>query len=276
MGFLRVKSRVINLSVNSEALFNISTDAISDAVSNLERKRPTKSRRIIINSLKPKSKMKKLIGTAKVFASLLLMGSVFCFGSCSDDDDNVPPTPDEVTTDVMFGEYSGKMVAASIATQDGEGEETPSGTDITATLDNDTIRFEDFPIRDIVLAIVQDETTADQIVEAVGQVGYAIGYEPTLAAEKDTVTFVLDPKPLTLAVQLPSDTEEEAQTLQIEVKVEAGAEGTYDVESGHIVFDFSATEVLLGAGEEQTPLEGFDGINLQFDMKQSKTKAHWL
>lgn len=276
MGFLRVKSRVINLSVNSEALFNISTDAISDAVSNLERKRPTKSRRIIINSLKPKSKMKKLIGTAKVFASLLLMGSMFCFVSCSDDDDNVTPTPDEVTTDVMFGEYSGKMVAASIATQNGEGEETPSGTDITATLDNDTIRFEDFPIRDIVLAIVQDETTADQIVEAVGQVGYAIGYEPTLAAEKDTVTFVLDPKPLTLAVQLPSDTEEEAQTLQIEVKVEAGAEGTYDVESGHIVFDFSATEVLLGAGEEQTPLEGFDGINLQFDMNQSKTKAHWL
>lgn len=220
--------------------------------------------------------MEKLIGTAKVFASLLLMGSVFCFASCSDDDDNVPPTPDEVTTDVMFGEYSGKMVAASIATQDGEGEETPSGTDITATLDNDTIRFEDFPIRDIVLAIVQDETTADQIVEAVGQVGYAIGYEPTLAAEKDTVTFVLDPKPLTLAVQLPSDTEEEAQTLQIEVKVEAGAEGTYDVESGHIVFDFSATEVLLGAGEEQTPLEGFDGLHLLLDMNQSKAKAHWL
>lgn len=219
--------------------------------------------------------MKKLIGTAKVFASLLLMGSMFCFTSCSDDDDNVP-NPDEVTTDVMFGEYSGKMVAASIATQDDEGEETPSGTDITATLNNDTIRFEDFPIRDIVLAIVQDETTADQIVEAVGQVGYAIDYKPTLAAEKDTVTYVLDPKPLTLAVQMPSDTEEEAQTLQIEVKVEAGEEAVYDVESGHTTFNFSATEVLLGEGEEQTPLEGFDGINLQFDMNQNKTKAHWL
>ena len=219
--------------------------------------------------------MKKLIGTAKVFASLLLMGSMFCFTSCSDDDDNVP-NPDEVTTDVMFGEYSGKMVAASIATQDDEGEETPSGTDITATLNNDTIRFEDFPIRDIVLAIVQDETTADQIVEAVGQVSYSIGYKPTLASEKDTVTYVLDPKPLTLAVQMPSDTEEEAQTLQIEVKVEAGEEAVYDVESGHTTFNFSATEVLLGEGEEQTPLEGFDGINLQFDMNQSKTKAHWL
>lgn len=217
--------------------------------------------------------MKKLIGTAKVFASLLLMGSMFCFTSCSDDDDNVP-NPDEVTTDVMFGEYSGKMVAASIATQDDEGEETPSGTDITATLNNDTIRFEDFPIRDIVLAIVQDETTADQIVEAVGQVSYSIGYKPTLASEKDTVTYVLDPKPLTLAVQIPSDTEEEAQTLQIEVKVEAGEEAVYDVESGHTTFNFSATEVLLGEGEEQTPLEGFDGINLQFDMNQSKAKAH--
>ena len=223
--------------------------------------------------------MKKLIGTAKVFASLLLMGSMFCFTSCSDDDDNVP-NPDEVTTDVMFGEYSGKMVAASIATQDdegtGEGEETPAGTDITATLDNDTIHFEDFPIKDIVLAVVQDETMADQIVEAVGQVSYSIGYKPTLASEKDTVTYVLDPKPLTLAVQMPSDTEEEAQTLQIEVKVEAGEEAVYDVESGHTTFNFSATEVLLGEGEEQTPLEGFDGINLQFDMNQSKSKAHWL
>lgn len=223
--------------------------------------------------------MKKLIGTAKVFASLLLMGSVFCFTSCSDDDDNVP-NPDEVTTDVMFGEYSGKMVAASIATQDdegtGEGEETPAGTDITATLDNDTIHFEDFPIKDIVLAVVQDETMADQIVEAVGQVSYSIGYKPTLASEKDTVTYVLDPKPLTLAVQMPSDTEEEAQTLQIEVKVETGEEAVYDVESGHTTFNFSATEVLLGEGEEQTPLEGFDGINLQFDMNQSKSKAHWL
>lgn len=122
--------------------------------------------------------------------------------------------------------------------------------------------------------MVQDETLADQIVEAVGQVDYAIGYEPTLAAAKDSVTFVLDPKPLTLAVQLPSDTEGEAQTLQIEVKVEAGTGGAYDVESGHAVFDFSATEVLLGEGEEQTPLEGFKGINLLFDMNQSKVTPH--
>lgn len=203
---------------------------------------------------------------------MLLLGGALCFVSCSDDDENIPSTPDEVTTDVMFGEYSGKMTTNSISTN--EGEEVPEGTDITANVNNDTIRFEDFPIKDIVLAVVQDETLADQIVEAVGQVDYAIGYEPTLAAAKDSVTFVLDPKPLTLAVQLPSDTEGEAQTLQIEVKVEAGTGGAYDVESGHAVFDFSATEVLLGEGEEQTPLEGFEGINLLFDMNQSKVTPH--
>ena len=94
--------------------------------------------------------------------------------------------------------------------------------------------------------MVQDETLADQIVEAVGQVDYAIGYEPTLAAAKDSVTFVLDPKPLTLAVQLPSDTEGEAQTLQIEVKVEAGTGGAYDVESGHAVFYCADFYVIFG------------------------------
>lgn len=215
--------------------------------------------------------MKKLIVTAQVFASLLLMGSAFCFVSCSDDDD-VTPTPDEVTTDVMFGDYSGKMITSSVAPQD--GEETPEGTDITASLDNDTIYFEDFPVKDIVLAVVQDETLADQIVEAVGQVNYPIGYKPTLTAAKDSVNFVLDPKPLTLSVSLPSDTEEEAQPLQIEVTVEAGAQGAYAVESGHAAFDITATEVLLGEGENQTPLEGFNAINLQFDLNQNKATQH--
>ena len=217
--------------------------------------------------------MKKLIVTAQVFASLLLMGSAFCFVSCSDDDD-VTPAPDEVTTDVMFGDYSGKMITSSVAPQD--GEETPEGTDITATLDNDTIYFEDFPVKDIVLAVVQDETLADQIVAAVGQVNYPIGYKPTLTAAKDSVNFVLDPKPLKLTVDLSADTEEEAQPLQIEVTVEAGTQGAYAVESGHAAFDITATEVLLGEGENQTPLEGFNAINLQFDLNQYKVTPHQL
>lgn len=215
--------------------------------------------------------MKKLIVTAQVFASLLLMGSAFCFVSCSDDDD-VTPAPDEVTTDVMFGDYSGKMITSSVAPQD--GEETPEGTDITATLDNDTIYFEDFPVKDIVLAVVQDETLADQIVAAVGQVNYPIGYKSTLTAAKDSVNFVLDPKPLKLTVDLSADTEEEAQPLQIEVTVEAGTQGAYAVESGHAAFDITATEVLLGEGENQTPLEGFNAINLQFDLNQYKVTPH--
>lgn len=216
--------------------------------------------------------MKRIVRTARVFASMLLLGGALCFVSCSDDDENIPSTPDEVTTDVMFGEYSGKMTTNSISTN--EGEEVPEGTDITANLNNDTIRFEDFPIKDIVLAVVQDETLADQIVAAVGQVNYPIGYKPTLTAAKDSVNFVLDPKPLKLTVDLSADTEEEAQPLQIEVTVEAGTQGAYAVESGHAAFDITATEVLLGEGENQTPLEGFNAINLQFDLNQYKVTPH--
>lgn len=53
-----------------------------------------------------------------------------------------------------------------------EGEDTPEGVDVSAKVDNDTVYLEKFPIKDIVLSIVQDETLADQIVEAVGDVNY--------------------------------------------------------------------------------------------------------
>ena len=156
----------------------------------------------------------------------------------------------------------------------GEGEETPAGTDVSASVANDTISFTNFPIKDIVLSVVGDEALADQIVEAVGDVNYKIGYEPTLTANKDSVVFVMHPESLKLSVTLPSSTEEEAQPLLVEVKVEAGNTAAYAVESGNMKFDFHAAEILLGEGEGQTSLPGFKGMSFDFDMNQSKLAHH--
>ena len=135
---------------------------------------------------------------------------------------------------------------------------------------NDTICFEDFPIKDIVLSIIPDEEMADKIVAAVGKVSYKIGYEPTLTANRDSIEFTLDPEPLKLAVTLPSETEEEAKPLIIEVKVEAEKDGGYSVENANMNFSFVAAKVLLGEGENQQELPDFKPITCNFNMDQHK------
>lgn len=222
--------------------------------------------------------MKKFTQTVRVFASILLMGCAFSFASCSDDDENTPMPPTEVNTDMMFGNYDGKMVDLSIQPTDGDetgdGNDALAGVDVSATFDNDSIYFEDFPVRNIVLSIVNDGTTADQIVAALGTVSYKVGYKPAVTAGKDSIAFVLDPEPLTFSVTLPSVSGEEAQPLTVQVKVETMNTGGYSVETGNAKFDLAVTEVLLGEGDAQAPLEGFHGIGLNFDMNQHKTFPH--
>ena len=145
----------------------------------------------------------------------------------------------------------------------------------TATIDKDSICFADFPIKDIVLSIVKDETMADQIVEAVGQVSYKVGYKGTLNAAKDSVHFSTATKPLKLAVQIPSATNsEETQALVVEVSVDPVPGGAYSVEDSEVEFSLNVTEVKLGEGENQEPLPNFNGMTLNFDMTQDKVTAH--
>lgn len=216
---------------------------------------------------------KRCIDPMKVFASMLFMGCALSFVACSDDDEDSPQLPDhEVTTEAMFGNYTGKMTVYRVnplAEGDEEAIADTLGVDVSATINNDTIYLEDFPIRDIVLSIVKNDTLADQIVEAVGNVDYQIGYEPQLTASKDSITFALNPEPLKLSVSMPSATEEEeTQLMQVEVKMEAGNAAAYAVETGNVQFDFSAIEILLGEGEEQTALPDFSAMSFKFDMNQ--------
>lgn len=216
--------------------------------------------------------MKKVFKSTRLFAYVLALGCSLGLVSCDDDDDPLFPT--DVTTETMWGNYDGKMVSYVVSAEKEDNVETPAGIDVTAKVANDTIYFENFPIKDIVMSVVGNETVADKIVEAVGDVPYKIGYKPELAKERDNIYLTLDPKPLKLSVAVPASKEgEEPQSLQIEVKVEAGEGAKYDVEGSNLKFYFGATEVLLGEGESQQKLPGFLPTTFHFDMNQHKV-AH--
>ncbi|MCF2576345.1 DUF4840 domain-containing protein [Phocaeicola barnesiae] len=215
--------------------------------------------------------MKRVFKPVKWIFPMLMFGCAFAFTACSDDDENTPVVPDEVTTEAMYGDYTGKMLTLAASSTADEGEDTPEGVDVSAKVDNDTVYLEKFPIKDIVLSIVQDETLADQIVEAVGDVNYKIGYEPTLSEAKDSISFVMEPEPLKLSLSMPSATGD-AQTMVVEVKVEAVDGAGYAVESGNMKFDLSATEVLLGEGDSQISFPGFSATTFKFDMNQQKAE----
>ena len=207
--------------------------------------------------------MKRIFNPIQLFVSVLFLGGVLGFTSCSDDDDPALP---EVTTEAMFGSYTGTMETHAVVAHS-EGEEAPAGVAVEATVNNDTIYFDQFPIRDIVLSIIGDEEQTDQIVAALGDIRYKVGYAPALTEEKDRITFDMDPKPLTL--QVPTGIEE-GQMLQIEVKVAAVDGAAYTLESQQLNFSFGATEVLLGEGETQVALPGFQPLTFEFQFQKQK------
>ena len=197
--------------------------------------------------------MKNKTRLNKLFASALVMGCTLGFASCDNDDTATPPTI--VSTQSMYGDYTGVMTSLTIVPYEEESTDTPEGTAITATVDNDTIYLTDFPIK-------------DQIVEAVGQVDYKIGYTPTLSAAKDSILFTLDPKPLKLSVNIPGTEEGESLPTAIEIKVQAAEGANYEGKTTALKFGFQASEVLIG--EDQTPLEGFTPTTFDFTTVKSR------
>lgn len=221
--------------------------------------------------------MKRFLKPTGLFVSMLLVGFSLGTVSCSDDDDN--NSGDIITTEAVRGEYTGKMQSWSAVAGSGEDTaddgEQPAGVDVTASVDADSVLIQDFPIKDIVLSIVGDETVADCIVESVGQVDYRMAYTPALSVAKDSISMELKAEPLKLNVSIPSTTEGESTPLVVEVDVEVGSVGKYSVETGNLKFSFAATKVKLGEGDGQTELPSFNATTFDFDMNKNMA-AHYL
>lgn len=219
--------------------------------------------------------MKELFVFKNLFVSAVVLSCSLGFTSCGDDDE-IPFVP-PITPQVMYGNFDGKMITFSInplETENGDQDETPVGTDISAKVDNDTVYFDKFPIKDIVFSIIKDEEKTNQIIEAIGDVKYKVGYKAQLNAAKDSVCFTLDPKSLNLEFVIPEPAPkegEEVTPIKVEVKISAVEEyvNSYEISSTNMKFKFRADEVVLGGGEEPILVE-FTPTVFYFDMKKAK------
>ena len=215
--------------------------------------------------------MKKNFSLTKMFVAVMMLGCTMGFSSCSDDDD-APKNPTEITTKTMYGSYQGKMLTTAVEAQD----DTEKGVEIKATVVNDSVCFESFPVKDLIVSILGDEEAADNIISALGDVSYKIAYTPTLTPAKDFINMAFKAEPLKLVLAMPSANEgEEAQALNIEVEIEVAEDGKYTVDGGNLAFAISATKVFLGEGESKVEFAGFAPTQFAFNLNQNQVAHHW-
>ncbi|MGN0214339.1 MAG: DUF4840 domain-containing protein [Muribaculaceae bacterium] len=195
---------------------------------------------------------------AKPFAAVMMLFLSLSFASCDDNE----PNDGKLTSKVMYGEYTGLMTSQATALDETES----TGVEITASVDNDIVCFNSFPIRDIVFSILGDEQATDAIIEAVGDVKYEIGYSPTIIESSKSINMLLDPKPLVLNVTLSPETD----PLIVTVEVSATNEASFTSLDSKMKFAITIDKVWLGEGDNQTELAGFEPLTLNFDMTQEK------
>lgn len=202
--------------------------------------------------------MKKEMKFNRLFVSLMLAGCTLGFVACSDDDD--PQNPTEPKVEDVYGDYTGTMQTTVLekSVREGEEGEEPVGVDVNAVVKNDTVYFDEFPVRDLIVSIVGEEQ-ADAIVEAVGKVSYKVGYEATMTAAKDSVYMAFDPKPLEISVPM-----DENNTLTVKVEVAAANKGNYEFETKNLNLGLEASSVTVN----DQPFPAFPATGFTFEMKK--------
>lgn len=187
-----------------------------------------------------------------VMLMMFLSGTV-CFTACSDDDDEPAVEP---KVEDMYGEYAGKMQMQVLDAAASTKETAAAGTDVTATVNNNKVTFADFPVRDLVVSIVGEES-ADALLAAIGTVSYEVAYTPTIAADKATISMALDPKPLVINLAMLS--------MEVSVDISALNEGVYTFANGKLQMGLKVESVSLNG----TPLPTIPQMEFTFDLTKN-------
>ena len=205
--------------------------------------------------------MMKTVFLKKWLLPGLAAAAFFGLAACSDDDGGTPPPPDPDTA-VVVGTYTGTMTVVDNASGGG-ATDTPTdaatdtaGTTVTAEVTEDVVGFAGFPIRDLVVQIA-GEDGADAIVEAVGEVDYAIPYAAVMSEDGSTVALALAPETLNISVAV-----EGSEPVEVDVTVSADTEGIYTVERGALNFSLTVEGIAVGG----QALEGMESFTLEFDL----------
>lgn len=135
--------------------------------------------------------MKNLI-VLKVITVVLAVSIIFSLFSCMNEDRiDVPP----VKLEDLNGNYRGRLVTV-------QGEFRNEKL-IDFKVKKDSLTFQDFPVKEIVAAVVDDPVKVQNALTAMGKIKYTVNYNSVLNAEKNWVELTFAPKALEL--QIPVD-----------------------------------------------------------------------
>lgn len=187
--------------------------------------------------------MKKKVNLNILVMLMMLMGTTLCFTACSDDDKEPAVEP---KVEDMYGDYSGKM-QISILNAGGASAtaDAASGVEVTATVQKDKISFTEFPVRDLILAVIPDESLADNLLNMIGQVKYDVAYTPAIAADKATINITLNPQPLVIDIDMIG--------MEVSVSISASDQAVYTFADGKLQINLKVESVSVG-GEVQASI----------------------
>ena len=203
--------------------------------------------------------------------TLAVAGVCFSLIACEKNGDNHNNGGNGDTSDdetAVIGEYTGTMDILEVTASEDEntGEETPSGTEISASVTADAIEFADFPVRDLIVKILGSDETADAIIEAIGPISYSIPYEASLSEDETAVNLTLAPENMTIKLPVAStmsESEEDgSMAIEVEITADSASESVYDIQSENLSFIISVASIKIG----DTPMDGFAAFSLDFDM----------
>lgn len=197
--------------------------------------------------------MKKDFRLNRLFVYLMMMGCSLGFVACDDDDEPAVPSTAEA-----WGEFKGDMLVNMVAQPTEAEGEAPEAIAVAATVKNDTIYFDAFPVSGLIASLVPADQV-DALVEAIGEVSYKVGYKPALNADATQIEMTLDPKPLLLSIPLGEET-----VLSVEVTVSAAEKGSYVRASKALDFTFRADEVKL----DGKALDEIPALDFAFSMEK--------
>ena len=135
--------------------------------------------------------MKNLI-VLKMITAVLVISILFSLFSCMNEDRiEVPP----VKLEDVNGNYKARLITV-------QGE-LKAEKIVDFKIKKDTLTFPEFPLKEIVTAVVKDPVKVQNALAAMGKVKYNLNYGSVLNADKNWVELTFVPKDLEL--QIPVD-----------------------------------------------------------------------
>ena len=142
---------------------------------------------------------------------------------------------------------------------------------MSVKVDRDTIYFDAFPVKDIIVSLYGEEE-APAIIEMLGDIKYSVGYTPALSEAQDSVSFRRPPDPLKATVSVPSESPDaEPAVLNIESQISAEDVGDYELETSNLKFTLTVMQISV-QDEEGTDVSipNFEPMSMEFSMAKAQ------